>query len=129
MSLRVFLSEAISCRTPEDCFGKKRLAMTTILTLNEYNKYSFAFKCVPAILRAKILYKQSKFLGHRNGTSTKKIFLNFYSVAVPWPAAGQANSVAKFSLACPGARRGSLWRRRRHAVQQARVGLRRSFVG
>jgi len=34
--LRAFLSEAISLK-PADCFGKKRLAMTAILTLNEYN--------------------------------------------------------------------------------------------
>jgi hypothetical protein len=33
--LRAFLSEAILLKL-RDCFGKKRLAMTKILTLNEY---------------------------------------------------------------------------------------------
>jgi hypothetical protein len=36
MSLQAFLSEAIPLKL-RDCFGKKRLAMTKNLTLNEYN--------------------------------------------------------------------------------------------
>jgi hypothetical protein len=32
--------EAISCRTPEDCFGKKRLAMTACTQILAINKYS-----------------------------------------------------------------------------------------
>jgi hypothetical protein len=35
MSLQAFLSEAILIK-PGDCFGKKRLAMTAISTLNKY---------------------------------------------------------------------------------------------
>jgi hypothetical protein len=37
--LGAFLSEATLCK-PGDCFGKKRLAMTKVLTLNEYKKNS-----------------------------------------------------------------------------------------
>jgi hypothetical protein len=48
---------------------------------------------------AKNLYKQSKFLGHRNGTSAEKKFSKIQFC-------GSSNSVAKFSLACPAAGQG-----------------------